>query len=124
MLAPQHCIKHIINKNVGIMNRRMLLFCACIFLVPSVAISQPKKTPPITPRWMLEQVVWEDSSNTQGASLRLVDLYLKHQMPVGSIIIDSPWSMAYNDFNWNTARYPNSTEMIRDLNQKNVKVIL
>jgi len=39
---------------------------------------------------MLEQVVWEDSSNTQGASLRLVDLYLKHQMPVGSIIIDSP----------------------------------
>jgi alpha-D-xyloside xylohydrolase len=98
------------------------------YVGPSVGsfmlFSQPKKTPPLTPRWMLEQVVWEDSLNTQEAAVRLVDLYLKHQMPVGSIIIDSPWSMAYNDFTWNTARYPNATEMIRDFNKKHVKVIL
>lgn len=106
------------------MKRYFLFFCVCFFFVQTVLFSQSKKTPPITPRWILEHVVWEDSANNQVSSVKLVNLYLEHKMPVGSIIIDSPWSTAYNNFEWNTARYSNSTEMINNFNKQNVKVIL
>lgn len=106
----------------------MKLFILCLFFnfvfLQQNLFSQNEKFPPITPRWALEHIVWEDSANNQGASEKLVNLYVEHKMPVGAIIIDSPWSTAYNNFEWDTNRYPNSTEMIQNFNNKNVKVIL
>jgi alpha-glucosidase (family GH31 glycosyl hydrolase) len=86
--------------------------------------AQAVKLPPITPRWALEHIVWEDSANTQVASMQLVKGYLDHQMPVGAIIIDSPWSNAYNDFDWDTKRYPDPNAMIKTFQKQDVKVIL
>lgn len=96
----------------------------CLFISQLSVFSQSVRFPPITPRWALEHIVWEDSANNQVSSEKLVNLYMEHKMPVGAIIIDSPWSTAYNNFEWNTKRYPNSTEMIGNFNKKNVKVIL
>ena len=106
------------------MNKIILIFVVCFFSIQVSLYSKNPQRPPITPKWALEHIVWEDSVNNQVYSEKLVNLYLEHKMPVGAIIIDSPWSTAYNDFNWNAARYPNSTRMIQNLNKRNVKVIL
>jgi len=105
---------------------KKILFClsVCFLFIQFSLFSQNVKLPPITPRWALEHIVWEDNANNQESSVKLVNLYLEHKMPVGAIIIDSPWSTAYNNFDWNTKRYPNSTEMIHNFNKQNVKVIL
>lgn len=106
------------------MRKMVLCFSVCFIFIQSSLFSQNTVFPPITPRWALEHIVWEDSANNQGSSERLVRLYLEHKMPVGAIIIDSPWSTAYNNFEWNIQRYPNSTEMIQNFDKQNVKVIL
>lgn len=92
------------------------------FLLISVACYSQK--PPITPKWALGHIVWEDSVNTSVSALTLVDAYLKRGIPVNGVIFDSPWSDAYNDFNWDNNRYPNYQEAINYLKNKNVKVIL
>ncbi len=99
---------------------RILLF---ILLFSSyIAISQ--SNPPITPKWALGHVVWEDSLNTRQSAEMLLNLYKKNNIPVSGIIIDSPWSMSYNDFNWDTERYPEPEQMITNFNKNGVKVIL
>lgn len=80
--------------------------------------------PPVTPAWALGHIVWEDSLNTDNGARRVVDEYLEHDIPVSAVIIDSPWSTAYNDFEWDSFRYPDADEMIDYFSKKNVKVIL
>lgn len=103
---------------------KKLLFTLSLCLLGTTAFAQADKFPPITPRWAFDHIVWEDSANNQASSERLVKEYLEHQMPVGAIIIDSPWSNSYNDFNWDLNRYPKAGDMIRNFNKKQVKVIL
>jgi alpha-glucosidase (family GH31 glycosyl hydrolase) len=106
------------------MNKIILCITVYLLFVQSGLYAQDRKLPPITPRWALEHIVWEDSANNRVSSEKLVNLYLEHKMPVGAIIIDSPWSTAYNNFDWDTTRYPGSAEMIRNFSKQNVKVIL
>jgi len=103
---------------------KKLLITLSVCCLSIAVFAQVQKLPPITPRWALEHIVWEDSANNQASSQQLINEYLAHQMPVGAIIIDSPWSTSYNDFNWDTKRYPNAPEMIKNINKLNVKVIL
>ncbi len=97
-------------------------FLFILLIVTYNAISQPN--PPITPKWALGHVVWEDSLNTRQSAEMLLKLYKKNNIPVSGIIIDSPWSMSYNDFNWDTERYPEPEQMITTFNENGVKVIL
>jgi alpha-glucosidase (family GH31 glycosyl hydrolase) len=106
------------------MKKKVFSFCIAVFFLQLSLSAQTKKNPPITPRWALEHIVWEDSANNQIASERLVSSYLEHKMPVGAIIIDSPWSTAYNNFEWDTRRYSNSTKMIQGFDKQHVKTIL
>ena len=80
--------------------------------------------PPITPAWMLGHVVWEDQGNTQQSTLQLVREYLDHDIPVDAVIIDSPWSTGYNNFEWDLTRYPDHEGMADMLLQWGVKPIL
>jgi alpha-glucosidase (family GH31 glycosyl hydrolase) len=98
-----------------------LLFLLTVF---NFGAGAQTKKPPITPRWAFGHIVWEDSINTQQAAISLVEGYLRRNIPVSGIIIDSPWSTAYNNFNWNTVRYPDPTGMIAGFSRKNVKTIL
>jgi alpha-glucosidase (family GH31 glycosyl hydrolase) len=99
--------------------------CLLFFLLSSgLVFSQNIKHPPITPKWAFEQIVWEDNINKRSSAELLIDLHLKHSMPVGAIIIDSPWSTAYNNFDWDTIRYPKPSEMISNFQKHNVKTIL
>ena len=98
------------------------------FLIFAVSRTVEKEVfrgnPPVTPAWALKHMVWEDNGNSRDSAEALVDGYLSRHIPVGAIIIDSPWSTAYNDFEWDTARYHNPRQMIDDFHARNVKVIL
>ncbi len=79
--------------------------------------------PPLTPRWAFEPWVWEDEDNTAAATLELVDGYRRRGVPVGVVIIDSPWQTNYNTFEF-SADYPDPAGLIRDLHSRGVKVLL
>ena len=75
--------------------KRLLL--VLIIVLEGMVVSQAQR-PPITPAWAFSHIVWEDSLNTTTGSERLIEAYAKHNIPVDAIIIDSPWSSSYNDF--------------------------
>ena len=83
-----------------------------------------KPCPPITPAWALGHIVWEDSLNTTSAAEGLVNGYLERKIPVDAVIIDSPWSTTYNDFNWDHQRYADPAKMIKGFTDKGVRTIL
>lgn len=97
----------------------MLLFCSV--LLTNMGYAQK---PPITPTWAFKHIIWEDSLNTSCGAMQLSEQYLKRNIPVGGIIIDSPWTDSYNDFNWDTTRYPDYENMISYFKNKDIKVIL
>lgn len=80
--------------------------------------------PPICPRWAFEPWVWEDNTNTQTAISNLVAGYKQRSIPVGAVIIDSPWSTAYNSFTWDNARYPNPSAMISNFHAQGIRVVM
>ena len=83
-----------------------------------------KPCPPVTPAWALGHIVWEDSLNTTFGAESLVNGYLERKIPVDAVIIDSPWSTTYNDFNWDTQRYADPAKMIKGFSDKGVRTIL
>lgn len=100
--------------------KRLLLLVAFLPICGAV-VSQ---NPPITPAWAFGHIAWEDSINTEEGAKTLVNSYLQHNIPVEAVIIDSPWSTTYNDFNWDTQRYPDPKGMIDYFKKKDVKVLL
>ena len=79
---------------------------------------------PVTPAWAFGHIVWEDNVNTTKGAEDIVAGYLDRGIPVDAVIIDSPWSLSYNDFTWDKARYADPAAMIRGFQEKGVKVIL
>ncbi|MCC6699125.1 MAG: glycoside hydrolase family 31 protein [Candidatus Hydrogenedentes bacterium] len=81
-------------------------------------------SPPLTPPWALECWLWEDDVNTADEVLALVEGYEKHDFPVRTILIDSPWSTRYNDFIVDESRYPNPAEFFTGLQDRGYRVVL
>lgn len=75
------------------------------------------------PTWIWRHWVWEDESTQQSAQA-LVDDYLAHGIPVGVIIIDSPWETGYNTGIPDGNLYPDMKAMIDYFHSKNVRVVL
>jgi len=73
-------------------------------------------------RWIWGHWVWEDESTQQSAQA-LVDDYLAHGIPVGAIIIDSPWETDYNTNIPDPAYYPNMKGMVDYFHSKDVRVV-
>ena len=84
----------------------------------------PGTTPPITPRWAFEPWAWEDNGNTRSSIEGVVSGYASRQIPVGAVIIDSPWETGYNTLVWDTTRYPNPQDMINQFHASAVKVLM
>lgn len=109
------------------MKRTDLQFVLTVILIVSSCSPEKREqaeTPPITPYWAFDHVVWEDSINTQEAVFDLVNGYQKRNIPVGAVIIDSPWSTSYNSFTWDTARYQSPQAMIDYLHDNGIRVIM
>jgi alpha-glucosidase (family GH31 glycosyl hydrolase) len=79
---------------------------------------------PLTPSWALECWLWEDDVNNADYVDELLEGYAKHDIPVRTIIIDSPWSLRYNDFEVDTSRYPNPEKWFKKLEDDDYRVVL
>ncbi len=80
--------------------------------------------PPLTPPWALECWLWEDDANTAEAVRELLEGYAKHDIPVRTVLIDSPWSERYNDFRVDTRRYPDPARFFGELQTNGIRVVL
>ena len=83
---------------------KAMSMASLVLLFTCSRLSAFADNPPITPYWAFGHIVWEDSINTSAGARQLVNGYLEHDIPVDGIIIDSPWSTSYNDFNWDLQR--------------------
>jgi alpha-D-xyloside xylohydrolase len=79
---------------------------------------------PLTPAWALEPWLWEDDVNTGDEVRRLINGYEKHDFPIRTIMIDSPWSTRYNDFVVDESIYPKPEEFFTDLQDRGYRVVL
>ena len=79
---------------------------------------------PLTPAWALECWLWEDDVNTAAYVDELLDGYKKYGIPVRTIILDSPWSLRYNDFKVDTSRYPKPARWFKKLEDSGYRVVL
>ena len=79
--------------------------------------------PPLTPAWALECWLWEDDVNTAERVDTLLNGYSKYDIPVRTILLDSPWSLRYNDFEIDTISYPKPDIWFRQLQDKGYRVV-
>ena len=86
--------------------------------------AQRHGNPPLTPAWALECWLWEDDVNTAAFVDELLAGYAEHDIPVRTIMIDSPWSYRYNDFDIDTALYPKPDEWFIKLQDNGYRVVL
>ena len=88
------------------------------------ALPPPGTTPPLTPRWAFEPWAWEDNTNTRASTESVITGYISRQIPVGAVIIDSPWETTYDTLTWDTTRYPSPQAMITGFHDEGVKVVM
>lgn len=103
------------------MRKTLLLFCA-FTVINFLQNNLTAQTTP-WPDWVFHHWVWEDEGTRQSA-LQLVDDYKAHNIPVGAIIIDSPWETGYNTFEWDSSLYPNPQSMVDSFHAKNIRVVV
>ena len=95
-----------------------LFFVLCFLAACTPPEEEPEPDPaPPWPQWAWEHWVWEDES-TQESVLTLVDGYLDRGIPVSAVIVDSPWAIGYNDFEWDNELYPDPQGMVDDLHER------
>ena len=80
--------------------------------------------PAVAPPWSMQPWMWEDDVNTTKAVWDLVDGCREHDLPLGAILIDSPWSTRYNNFRFDEKRYPDPRQMIDALHQREIRLVL
>lgn len=76
-----------------------------------------------TPRWAFMPWISKDISNTQD-TYDFVDGFRARDIPVGAVVLDSPWETQYNTFVPNPSRYPDFGKLVADLHQRQVRVVL
>jgi alpha-D-xyloside xylohydrolase len=86
--------------------------------------AQRHGNPPLTPPWALECWLWEDDSNTAARVDTLLEGYAANDIPVRTVILDSPWSLRYNDFEVDTVSYPNPKKWFAKMQDNGYRVIL
>ena len=87
---------HLSLRALGMKTMEMIEVGRCVLLlfimVAACGMSKLRTMRAATfPAWSFEHWVWEDES-TQESAKALVAGYLERDIPVGAIIIDSPWS--------------------------------
>ncbi len=82
------------------------------------------ENPPLTPAWALECWLWEDDVNTAQRVDELLEGYALYDIPVRTILLDSPWSLRYNDFKVDENLYPDAEAWFNKLQDKGYRVVL
>ncbi len=78
---------------------------------------------PGTPRWAFLPWISKDIS-TGPDTYDFVGGFQSRDIPVGAVVLDSPWETHYNTYTPNPKRYPDFGKMVADMHAKGVKVVL
>jgi len=91
---------------------------------PCVRTEEPFVEPqPHTARWAFEPWISKDISD--GAdTYEFVKGFRDRDIPVGAVVLDSPWETHYNTFIPNPSRYPNFDKMVQDLHADDIRIVL
>ena len=82
--------------------------------------------PPVVPhtaRWAFEPWISKDISD-RADTYAYVDGFRDRGIPVGAVVLDSPWETHYNTFVPNPARYGDFPSLIADMHARGVRVVL
>lgn len=91
---------------------------------PCSAQEAPLATPPLhTPRWAFLPWISKDISDTQD-TYAFVEGFRSRDIPVGAVVLDSPWETNYNTFAPSPSRYPGFGKLVSDLHARGVRVVL
>ncbi len=106
----------------------LVLFCSCkpattIEAGPVGLDSDPATLPRYTPRWAFEPWISKDISNGPD-TYDFVDGFRARDIPVGVVVLDSPWETQYNTFVPNPSRYPEFPKLVSDMRERGVRVVL
>ena len=76
-----------------------------------------------TPRWAFEPWISKDIS-TADDTRAFVQGFIDRDIPVGVVVLDSPWETNYHTFVPNPSRYPDFDKLVGELHGKNVKIVV
>jgi alpha-glucosidase (family GH31 glycosyl hydrolase) len=76
-----------------------------------------------TPRWAFEPWISKDISDRADTEA-FVAGFESRDIPVGVLVLDSPWDSNYTDFRPNPSRYPAFAELVSDLRTRGVRTVL
>jgi hypothetical protein len=100
----------------------LLVVVACTPEPPPLPAA-PQAVPLYTPSWAFEPWISKDISD--GADTRaFLEGVRERDIPVGVVVLDSPWETNYNTFIPNEARYPNFAQMVQDFRDDDVRTVL
>ena len=92
----------------------------CSFRTAADEVTPP---PLFTPRWAFRPWISKDISD--GADTRaFVAGFRERDIPVGAIVIDSPWATHYNTFVVNETRYPDFLGLVDELHAQDIRVVM
>ena len=76
-----------------------------------------------TPRWAFEPWISKDISDRADTEA-FVSGFESRDIPVGVLVLDSPWDTNYTELRPNPSRYPGFAEMVSDLRSRGVRTVL
>ena len=76
-----------------------------------------------TPRWAFEPWISKDISDTDD-TYAFVDGFASRDIPVGVVVLDSPWETHYNTFVPNPMRYHDFDQLVGDLHARDIRIVL
>lgn len=76
-----------------------------------------------TPRWAFMPWISKDISDAAD-TYAFVEGFQQRDIPVGVVVLDSPWEDNYNTFIPNPDRYPDFGQMVTDMRDRGVRTIL
>jgi alpha-glucosidase (family GH31 glycosyl hydrolase) len=86
-------------------------------------IDELRDPPRHTPRWAFRPWISKDISD--GPDTRaFVAGFQERDIPVGVVVLDSPWETNYNTFIPNPSRYPNFENLVDDLLADDIRLVL
>jgi hypothetical protein len=76
-----------------------------------------------TPRWAFLPWISKDISNRDD-TYEFVDGFIERDIPVGVVVLDSPWDSNYTTFIPNPERYGDFPSLVSDMQDRGVRIIL
>ncbi len=76
-----------------------------------------------TPRWAFEPWISKDISDRADTEA-FVAGFLDRDIPVGAVVLDSPWETSYNTLIPNPERYGDFQSLVDDLHAQDIRLVL